>query len=311
MSISDIQEILVVGAGTMGHGIAQAFACGGYSVCLLDIDACALNGALVQIRSNLQVMAEADVLPSGDIDNILDRIRTSKDVELSAADVNVAIEAVPEDGEIKRRVFEHLDQVCPLNTVLLSNTSGLDIFKMVRVRHPERFCIAHWYAPPYILPLVEVVKGPQTSRETIDLVVALLTSVGKTPIVLDKFVPGYIVTRLQVALNRHVNFLLDNGVVTPQQLDEAVKASLAPRMMVLGLVQRVDFTGLDVSLAIQKEMIDQLSPAPSFAMLQSLVDQGHLGVKTGKGFFDYRDRTIEQVLRERDLALIEILKGKI
>ena len=292
----------------MGHGIAQVFACGGYCVRLVDIDASALSKSLVQIRSNLQVMAEADTLSSADIGNILGRIETSTSIEQSASDADLAIEAVPEDDAVKREVFDRLDLVCPAHTILLSNTSSLDVFKVVCVSRPQRFCIAHWYAPPYIIPLVDVVKGPRTAHETVVLVVELLTSLGKKPVVLKQFVPGYLVNRLQVALNREVNFLLDNGLATPEQLDEAVKAALAPRMMVLGLVQRVDFTGLDVSLTIQKRLLGQLSAAPSFDTLQSLVDRGHLGVKTSKGFYDYRGRTVEQVLRERDLALLKIYR---
>lgn len=307
MKVSDIRKVLVVGAGTMGHGIAQVFARSGYSVCLIDRHTSILERARKQIRSNLDTMVEAGVLSAADIDSILERIQTSTVLEQSADGVDLVIESVPEKAEIKRDVFSRLDKVCPAHTILASNTSTLDIFDIVHVSRPEKLCIAHWYAPPHIIPLVDVVKGPQMSQETCDIIVELLTRLGKKPIVLGKFIPGYVVNRLQISLSHAVNLLLDNGYTTPQQLDEAVKASLAPRMMVLGLVQRMDFTGLEVSLAAQKAVADK-PMQPSFKTLQKLVDSGHLGVKTGKGFFDYTGRTHEEVLRERDLKLLKILK---
>jgi 3-hydroxyacyl-CoA dehydrogenase len=237
--------MLVVGAGTMGHGLAQVFASGGYDVQLVDVSASILGRALRQIRSNLEMMAEAE---------------------------------------------------------------ALDRTEIVRIRNPERFCIAHWYAPPYIIPLVDVVKGPETSDDTADRVARLLTRLGKKPVVLDRFIQGYLVNRLQVAIGREVNDLLDRGLATPEQLDEAVKASLAPRMVVVGVAQRYDFTGLDVSLAIQKEMAKRLSAMPAYSTMQRLVDAGHMGVKTGKGFYDYDGKTPRQILKARDLALLKIFK---
>ncbi len=308
MASSDIKKTLVVGAGTMGHGLAQVFASGGCAVRLVDVRKSILEGAFGQIRSNLEMMVDAEVLASEEIDPILERIETSTDLEASAGDVDLAIEAVPEDVDIKRDLFNRLDEVCPADTILLSNTSSLNVFEIVRVSHPERFCIAHWYAPPYIIPLVDVVKGPETSDETVDRVTRLLTRLGKKPVVLEEFIQCYLVNRLQIAIGREVHALLDNGLATPEQLDEAVKASLAPRMAVVGVVQRHDFTGLDVSLAIQKEMADKLSGVPTYKTMQRLVDEGHMGVKNGKGFYDYSGKTPQEVLKARDLALLKIFK---
>ena len=308
MASSERDRMLVVGAGTMGHGLAQVFASGGYDVQLVDVSASILGRALRQIRSNLEMMAEAEALDRTEIDPILERIGTSTDLEASARDVDLALEAVPEDPEVKRDLFVRLAEACPADTILLSNTSSLNLFEIVRIRNPERFCIAHWYAPPYIIPLVDVVKGPETSDDTADRVARLLTRLGKKPVVLDRFIQGYLVNRLQVAIGREVNDLLDRGLATPEQLDEAVKASLAPRMVVVGVAQRYDFTGLDVSLAIQKEMAKRLSAMPAYSTMQRLVDAGHMGVKTGKGFYDYDGKTPRQILKARDLALLKIFK---
>lgn len=306
MSLADIHRVLVVGAGTVGHGIAQDFARGGCRVRLYDCDTMRLDQSLRQIRSNLEVMVEAEVMEESRVAAVLGNIETCREFDTAGDGVELAIEAVTESPEVKSDVFRELERVCPEEAILASNTSGLDIFGLVDLARPQRLCIAHWYAPAYIVPLVDVVKGPQTSQETIDRVVELLTRMNKKPLVLDKFIPGYVINRLQVALNREVNHLLDSGVVTPEVLDEAVKASLAPRMMVLGLAQRVDFTGLPLSIAIQKELMGELATEPTFETIQALVDQGRLGVGSGKGFYDYAGKTTAQVLRERDLALLKI-----
>ena len=293
----------------MGHSIAQVHAAGGFSVRLVDRDTSILDRAKKQIRLNLEVMVEAGVFAATDIDATVNRIETSADIERAADGVDLAMECVAEKTDVKRDVFSRLDRASPLRTILVSNTSTLNVFEDVSVSRPEKLCIAHWYAPPHIIPLVDVVMGPDTSQETCDLVVEMLLGLGKKPMVMRKFVPGYLMTRLQVAMAREINFLLDNGCATPQELDEAVKASIAPRMMALGLTHRMDFTGLDVSLAIQKAAAQRPLPEPSFKTLEKLVNAGHLGVKTGKGFYDYSNRTPEQILRERDLALLKVFRA--
>ena len=302
-------KILVVGAGTMGHGIAQVFATGGHPVQLVDIDEGILEGARNQIRANLEVMVEADVLPQAEVAPALDRIETGTDLESSAGSIDFAIECVPEQAALKREILGRLEAACPPHVVLASNTSSLDIFALAKLRRPESLCIVHWYAPPHIIPLVDVVKSPPMPEETCADVMEMLRRLGKRPVLLKKFVPGYIVNRLQFAMSREMNFLLDNELVTPEELDESVKASLAPRMMALGLAHRMDFTGLDVSLAIQKTAAERPAPAPTYDTLARLVGAGRLGVKTGQGFYDYGGKTQAEINRERDLALFKILNS--
>ncbi len=303
------KRIAVIGAGTMGPGIAQSFAQNGYEVLLFDIKEEALGRALVVVRTNLGLFVEMGLLAESEMDSVLARIHPTLSLEEAAGRADLVVEAVTERKETKREVFAQLHTLCPEDAILASNTSALNIFEITP--RPATTVIAHWFAPPHILPLVEVVKGPETANQTVETVVDLLRGIGKTPVVVRRFVGGFVINRLQRALGREIFFLLDNGYITAEELDLAVKASIAPRMMVLGVVQRYDFTGLDISAANLEnpEFLDPpLDNHPR--SLFDLVEAGHLGVKTGKGFFDYKGRSLTDVLRERDKELLRVLSAE-
>jgi 3-hydroxybutyryl-CoA dehydrogenase len=306
------KKILIVGAGIMGHGIAQCFATAGFNVALVDIDQKYLTRAMGLIESSLNTMAEAGAVDVKTIPEILSRITTSTDIEASAKNADLAIEAIVESEPVKKELFAKLDSVCPPKTILASNTTALNIFDFVKTSRPEKVLIAHWYTPPYIIPLVDIVKGPETSDETIKIVADLVRDIGQSPLVLKKFVSGYVVSRLQIAQLREIFYLLDNDIVTPEELDTAAKAGLAMRMMVLGLVQRMDFGGLDLTYKsinnpnVQKQMTPHDYKPEK---LDELVKNGHLGVKTGKGFYDYSGKTETDLYHERDIKLIKMLKA--
>jgi 3-hydroxybutyryl-CoA dehydrogenase len=301
------KKIAILGAGTMGPGLAQVFAAAGHEVALYSRTTERLDQALSVLSTNLATFVEHGLLPADSLPGVLARISRTQSVQQAGAGADLVIESIAENLEAKRRLFEELDAICPADALFTSNTSYLDIFAVVPPRRLPRTVIAHWFAPPHIVPLVEVVKGPQTDRETVDTVVALLKDVGKVPVVMEKFVPGFCVNRLLRIIGREVFFLLDNGYVTPEQLDMAVKASIVPRAMILGFAQRYDFTGLDLSLT-NLQNPDFVEPPLDNAprSLVEHVENGELGVKSGKGFFDYGDRRLEDVLRERDAALIDV-----
>jgi len=207
----------------------------------------------------------------------------------------------------KKKMFSALDRVCPPEAILASNTSYLDIFKFVETKRPDKVLITHWFAPPHLVPLVEVVRGPHTSEESIDAVKAFLTRLGKKPIVITKFLPGFIANRLQGALRIESHFLLDNGYATPEDIDVASKASFGLRIPILGLMKREDFAGLDT---VQRNLNNQMYNPPeargSSKTLDRLIEKGKLGVKTGSGFYDYNGKTAEELMRERDIKLIKL-----
>lgn len=294
----------------MGPGLAQVFATRGYQVALCDLSPQALELARAVLRSNLQTFVERGLLTTDQAEQTLGRIWMTPSIEEAALDADFVVECIVERKDAKRELFERLHARCPERTVFASNTSYLNVFDLVCAERQANTVIAHWFAPPHIIPLVEVVRGPQTSQATMALTVELLKHVDHVPAVMEKFVPGFCINRIQRILGREIFFLLDNGYITAEQLDIAVKASIIPRSMVLGLVQRYDFTGLDLS-AKNLENADYLEP-PIDNQPKSLlehVQRGELGVKSGKGFFDYGGRPLEAVLKERDLALLDVFEA--
>lgn len=219
------------------------------------------------------------------------------------------VEAISENQKAKRELFRYLDRICPQRTIISSNTSYINIFNFVRTSRPEKVLIAHWYVPPHLIPLVDVVKGPRTSMDTLETVKTLLLKLGKEPVVMKKFIPGYIVNRLQRAMAREIFYLLDKGYASPEEIDRAVKNSLGIRIPVVGVVQRYDFAGLDLALTFeQNPSIHLVSKDRSPKTLMDLVRRGHLGVKSGKGFYDYSFRSVSEVFRQRDMKLINLMK---
>jgi 3-hydroxybutyryl-CoA dehydrogenase len=303
-----IKRVLVVGAGTMGHSLAMVFAQGGYDVDLVDVNPELLTKALSLIRSNLETLSQMNMITSHSIPKTLKRIHPSTSLDV-AAKADFVIEAISENPKAKRKLFQSLDQICPSRTILASNTSYLNIFTLVKTKRPQKVLITHWWAPPHLIPLVDVVKGPQTSKETVETIRRLLVKLGKTPVVMKKFIPGYIVNRLQRAMAREIFHLLDHGYATAKDIDTAMKNSLGIRIPVVGVVQRYDFTGLDLALSFEKNpSIHLVSRNITPKTLARLVKKGHLGVKSGKGFYDYPSKRMSDVLRDRDTKLIETLK---
>jgi 3-hydroxybutyryl-CoA dehydrogenase len=305
--MGEIRNVTIVGAGTMGHSLAQTFAQGGYGVWLNDIQDEILSRSKSLIAANLKTLSELGLVKKGEEASILKRIQTTTRIEEAGKGADLVIEAIVEDEAAKKEMFGKLDRICPPAAILASNTSYMDIFQFVETRRPEKVLITHWFAPPHIVPLVEIVRGPRTSQATVDTVKDVLLKLGKKPIVITKFLPGFIANRLQSALGNEVLHLLDNGYATPEDIDMATKASFALRMPILGLVKRMDFTGLDLTQKIIRNATYKVPPQrTSSERVDTLVARGKLGVKSGSGFYEYGGLSTEEIMKERDIKLIRL-----
>lgn len=304
------QHVTVLGAGLMGAGIAQVFAAHGITVTLFDIASAQLERALASIQGNLQVMADKGLVGETERAALMARVSVQTDLPQALARATLVVEAVSESVPIKTELFRAVLQHAPESAQVWSNTSTLDVFALAPTELLPRLLIAHWFAPAHILPLVEVVASEAMAPEARDSAVALLRSLGKAPVLLKRFVPGFLINRFLRALGREAFHLLDEGVIDAADLDQAVRTSLAPRMVVLGVMQRYDFTGLDLSA---KNLANpEFSDAPVNLAPRELIDRvqaGELGVKTGKGFYDYGQRSTLELSQRRDALLWDVVNG--
>ncbi|MFP4000128.1 MAG: 3-hydroxyacyl-CoA dehydrogenase family protein [Desulfobacterales bacterium] len=298
-------EVAVAGAGTMGHGLALVMAGAGHRVTLLDTGKDVLEKALEQIRGHLEMLRE-EGLEKRQVQEILARIKTSTEKEAMAG-ADLIIESVSEDKEIKRSFYAETENLCRADAVIASNTSYLNIFELAPPGIQQRLLISHFYAPPYLIPLVEIVKGPETRDDLVEWIKQILAQAGQEPVIIEKFIPGFIVNRLQRAMGREIFHLIDEGYARPEEIDRAVLASLGIRLPVVGVVRRFDFAGLDFTQKVLSNPSIELvsKDRPSMA-IDDLVAQGRLGVKSGRGFYDYRDLDEKEIYRKRDRLLIRM-----
>jgi 3-hydroxybutyryl-CoA dehydrogenase len=310
MKLSQIRKIGVIGAGIMGHGIAQTFALGGYDVILSDISDEILQKAIQQIRSNVDTFVEFGITTPEAAKQALRKIKTTTDLKESAKEADFIVEALPEIMDLKKQFFKDVGRYCPLHTIITSNTSGLSLTEMVsEFRRKEQVVIAHWWNPPHIIPVVEIVKGKYTSDQTIDLVYQILTAIGKRPVRILKETLGFLGNRLQFALYREVLACLKEGIASAEDIDTTVKGSLGFRMPTIGPLETSDFGGLDTFLYITEYLfkdLDRSVDPPE--ILKEKVKQGKLGVKTGEGFFEYPPEKKEERIKERDRQFLQRLK---
>ncbi len=304
-----IKNVTILGSGLMGNGLALVFAKDKDTYVILRSRSMK-NDPLAGIRTNLDQLIEKEAITAEEAGGILSRITFTDDLEKSLKDADLVIECVPEDMELKQNLFAEIEPFCKKSCIMATNTSVMSITEIaVKVKDKSRFVGAHFWNPPYLIPLVEVVKGTETSDETMDIVYDYLKKIGKKPVKCMKDVPGFIANRLQHAIWREALSIVEHGIADAATVDEALRYGPGLRWPILGILENADMIGLDLSLNIQRYIVKYLedSHEPS-QLLQNLVAKGDLGFKTGKG---YQTWTPEQIAasnkRLRDY-LIEVTK---
>lgn len=289
MESRPIQETAVIGAGLLGHGIALEYAVAGYQVRISDRSASALDRAMDRVHHSLNMLVSLGRVNETQVNSVLGRISPVTKIEDAAISADLIIEAVFENLELKRQIFERLDESAPKHAILLSNTSTFVPSALIENDlRAQQVAVAHYFNPPHLLPVVEVVRGPFTSNQTIERVVTFLRSVGKRPAIVNREVPGFIGNRLQAALFREALALVQAGVATPEDIDTVVKYGFGRRLAAAGPFEVWEQASWDLISSILERLypeIDASQQVPS--ILTDLVKQGHLGTKTGKGFYDW------------------------
>ncbi|NMJ86770.1 MAG: 3-hydroxyacyl-CoA dehydrogenase [Thaumarchaeota archaeon] len=290
----NIKNITVLGSGVMGHGIAQVSAMAGYNVALRDIDQKFLDKAMGKIIWSLNKLVEKNKITKQESEKIIGRIKTYVDLRESLNDSDLVIEAVPEDMNLKKKIYAELDKLAPSNTVFASNTSTLPITELSEVTtRSSTFIGIHFFNPPQLMPLVEVIPGAQTSNGLIDTTMRYIKSIGKEPVLCNKDVAGFIVNRIFIPLVHEAIWSLERDHVKMTEIDAAVKFKLGFPM---GILELADYTGIDVIHKATQEMYSRdkgvINPHP---ILAKLFKEGSYGQKSGRGFYEYENSAYERI----------------
>ena len=307
---ASIENVAVLGLGTMGHGIAQVFAAAGCSVRGYDEDAAARQSTQARIRANLDQMIDAELVRVSEVDPLLSRISVHDSEADALDDAHIVIETVREDLQTKQALLKRIEGLIPEDVIITSNTSSYPMSRMAAgMQVPQRALNAHWFNPPHIIPLVEIVPGEKTAADVVNTAVAFFRRAGKLAIALKKELPGFMVNRVQVAMYREMLAMREEGVATTEEIDAAMRGSVGLRLAALGPLQVLDHAGLDTNAEVFRVLAPDLSRITEFpASVQALVDEGHFGSKTGHGLYTYPGGSSEKSIEERNRAYLAVLR---
>ncbi|WP_254546886.1 3-hydroxyacyl-CoA dehydrogenase family protein [Halomarina pelagica] len=298
-----MRTVTVIGAGDMGHGFAVHFALHGREVTLVDHRRSNLDEAEERIREVVEFHDEEGLAPASP-DEVLDRVSFTLDRDAGVSDAEFVLETVPEDLDVKREVFESVAAAAPSDAVLASNTSGIPVTDIAAGNAAaDRIVGCHWWYPPYLLTPVEVVRGEATSDETMDRTAAFLEDVDRTPVVVERDVPGFVWNRVQNAVVRECMHLAEEGVASVEDINAAVRDGYARRTAVIGPFETIDVGGLDLYRTVAGNLFPHLSNADEPSdLFDEYLERGRGGIEDGAGFFEY-DAPASEVTRRRDEGL--------
>ncbi len=286
MRANDIKKIAVIGAGTMGAGIAQTCAAAGFQVSMRDIEQRFVDGGFRRIRDPLAKRVEKGKMTQPEVDGLISRIHGTVDLKDALSGAQVVIEAIFEKVEVKREIYAEMDRIAPPEVVFASNTSSLSITEMANVtKRADRVVGMHFFNPAPVMKLVEVIRGSETSDATVALVKDLCVRLGKEPVEVKES-PGFVVNRLLVPMMNEAFNLLQEGIASPEDIDKAMRLGTN---MPMGPFELADYTGLDIGLDVM-EVLYRETGDPRFRpspLLRKYVRAGRLGRKAGRGVYDY------------------------
>jgi len=296
-----INQITVLGSGIMGHGIAQISSMAGYNVILRDIEQSFLDKAMDKIKWSVNKLVEKQKINNAEAEQIINRIHPIVDLEQSLKNSNMIIEAVPEDLNLKKKVYQEIEKFATDDMIFASNTSTLPISEISSfTTRPDKFIGLHFFNPPQLMPLVEIIPGAKTNQEITDFAINFVQEVKKTPIVCKKDVAGFIVNRVFIPLVHEAVYCLDRSNASMVEIDSASKYKMA---LPMGIFELADYTGLDVIHKATNEMYSRdkkvIFPHPK---IQQLYENKELGQKTGKGFYPYQGENYERVQLTEEAA---------
>jgi len=297
-----MQSITVVGLGTMGHGIAQTFAVAGFDVRLFDENEAVRDSVIARVQQNLEVMLQNGLLESIELEDVTARLAVCQSEQEACEQSDFVIEAIVEDLDVKREFFSRCENVVRESSILASNTSSFPNSMIAAgLAHPERCINTHWFNPAHVIPVVEIIPSVHTSEDVVGKAMELLYSIGKQPIRLHKEVPGFALNRIQVAMFREMLDLVDQGVISPSDLDRAVRGSLAIRWAAEGPIRVGDFGGWDVLGKVYENIVPNLrSDTQLHDALAGMISRGEYGIKSGQGFYEYPQQELLDIIASKD-----------
>jgi 3-hydroxyacyl-CoA dehydrogenase len=311
MGDREFETAAVIGTGMMGPGIALTLALGGLRTTILSRHADTAQAGLAKSLSQLGILESNALAAPEKVGQARQALTASADFDNSIGGADLVVESGPEIMEFKQDLFARMDAIAKPNAVLASNTSGLSITDIAsKCTRPQRVLTTHFWNPPYLMPLVELVKGRQTTDAVVDAVRQLLEHCGKVPVVVKKDTPGQLGNRLQMALVREAVNIVQEGIADAEAVDLAAKTGFGLRLPVYGILEHQDMVGLDLGSRVLDYVTRDLNNAPGLPRLVSeMLERGDLGVKTGRGFYDWSQRDPEAVKARRDRFVLAFLKA--
>lgn len=310
MELNKIKRICNLGTGTMGFGTALMFAMAGYEVSMFGRSEASIQRGMDSISAALETYRQHEIVTEKDIPAIIARVKGVTTLEAAAEKADFVIESVAENLEVKRETFAKMEKLCSPEVIFATNTSGLSPTAIAEaLTHKERFVVAHFWNPPHLVPLVEVVPGTHTSQATVQTTWELMKKIGKKPVALNREALGFIGNRLQLALLREALYIVESGIATEQAVDTTIKYSLGRRLSTTGPLESADLGGLDIFYNISSYLMKDLCNSTEVSpLLQKAMDQGTLGAKTGTGLYNWTPQGLARIKKVREDNLLEWLQ---